>query len=86
MSFTSNQSNGIGKAGWTIIGSLAIVALIAGVYYYGAFPSSADSTGAIGAAKKYQAEQMTDADVKLDNPELQALLQDDKVLAILEDK
>ena len=84
MSGSPNQPKKIGTSGWVIIGLLVIALAIVSSNYIGYPPSGDDATGAIGAAKKYQVEQMSDGDVNLDNPELQALLQDDEVLAVLE--
>jgi hypothetical protein len=49
-------------------------------------PRDEDASGAIGAAEKYRAEQISDEDVKLDETELQQLLQDDEILALLENE
>ena len=86
MSNSQQRPKKFGKAGIVIIGAAVIVFALVISNYIGYPPSEDDATGAIGAAKKYQAEQITDADVNLDNPELQALLQDDKVLEILENE
>ena len=61
---------------WTGAGVIVVTVIV-----YAAFFSSstndADLQGAIGAAKQYRADQITDADVVLSDPEIQELLQSD---------
>ncbi|MFQ5606867.1 MAG: hypothetical protein ACE5GA_02885 [Candidatus Zixiibacteriota bacterium] len=49
------------------------------------FPAD-DGEGAIGVAKKYRAEQVSDADVITKDPEIQALLQNDEFIKLVQDK
>ena len=55
-------------------GVLAVAALV--VYFGGYYPpTNEDAFGTIGAADRYRSEQITAADVQLENPEIQAFLQ-----------
>ncbi|MFQ5771564.1 MAG: hypothetical protein ACE5HX_13580, partial [bacterium] len=71
-----------------LFGATFLVGILAGYFLAGVFPPpEEDLTGTIGGVKKaekYRAEQITDADVILQNPEIQKLLQNDKVLNLLE--
>lgn len=81
----AETSKGRGKLfifGGVLIAAVAIV-IIAMTSYP---PSEDDVSGTIGAAKKYRAEQISEADVLLDNPEMQELLQNDEILALLQDE
>ena len=74
-----------------IIVGLVVVAVagIAVARYAGVFPPKFGFEGTIGAAKRYQATQITDKDVVLQDPQIQALLQSDlfhKVIATPEFK
>src|SRR2546425_9576590 len=74
-----------------IILGLVVVAVagIAVARYAGVFPPKFGLEGTIGAAKRYQATQITDKDVVLQDPQIQALLQSDlfhKVIATPEFK
>ena len=62
-----------------------VVAIIAIVYFSFYYPptSKEDVLGTIGKAAKYRADQMTDKDVALKNPEIQKFLQSDKLQKIL---
>src|SRR2546426_12821448 len=69
-----------------IILGLVVVAVagIAVARYAGVFPPKFGLEGTIGAAKRYNATQITDKDVVLQDPQVQALLQSDlfhKVIA-----
>jgi hypothetical protein len=76
---TQKRSNPIfrGKRGIFLGGILLVVAVIAFVSLDGYPPADGDTVGAIGAAKRYRSDQMTSADVKLEDKEIQALLQSD---------
>src|SRR2546428_2080375 len=74
-----------------IILGLVVVAVVGiGVaHYMGIIPPKSGLEGTIGAAKRYQATQITDKDVVLADPQIQALLQSDlfhKVIATPEFK
>ena len=74
-----------------IIVGLVVVAIagIAVAHYTGIFPPKSGLEGTIGGAKRYQATQITDKDVVLADPQVQALLQSDlfhKVIATPEFK
>ena len=63
--------------------SVAVVGL-AVAHFAGIFPPKSGFEGTIGAAKRYNATQITDKDVVLQDPQVQALLQSDlfhKVIA-----
>jgi len=79
-----DKSKGSGKI-FVYGGVLVVVAIIVVFAITGFPPSKDDTAGAIGAAKKYRAEQINESDVLLEHPELQELLQNDKVLALLQD-
>src|SRR2546425_1824341 len=68
--------------------SVAVVGL-AVAHFTGVFPPKSGFEGTIGAAKRYNAPQITDKDVVLQDPQVQALLQSDlfhKVIATPEFK
>src|SRR3989441_9245895 len=76
---------------WRVILGLVVVAVagIAVAHYTGVFPPKSGLEGTIGAAKRYQATQITDKDVVLQDPQIVALLQSDlfhKVIATPEFK
>src|SRR5437867_3537270 len=76
---------------WRVILGLVVVAVagIAVAHYTGGFPPKSGLEGTIGAAKRYQATQITDKDVVLQDPQIVALLQSDlfhKVIATPEFK
>ena len=50
------------------IAAIVVIGVVAVVYFSQWPPSSEDATGAIGAAERYRAEQITDEDVILDLP------------------
>jgi hypothetical protein len=47
------------------IAAIAVIGVAAVLYFSQWPPSGEDATGAIGAAERYRAEQITDADVEL---------------------
>lgn len=80
-----------------LLGAVAIAACLVLVAVFTGYPPSADDTvGTIGgegeaaiegveAADRYRADQITDDDVTLDDAQIQELLQDDEVLALVND-
>jgi len=72
----------VGLAGVAVVGIVV-------AHYAGIIPPKSGLEGTIGAAKRYQATQITDRDVVLQDPQVQALLQSDlfhKVIATPEFK
>src|SRR5258705_12972901 len=72
----------LGLVGVAVVG-------IAVAHFTGIYPPKSGLEGTIGAAKRYQATQITDRDVVLQDPQVQALLQSDlfhKVIATPEFK
>src|SRR5438094_925847 len=57
---------------WRVILGLVVVAVagIAVAHYTGVFPPKSGLEGTIGAAKRYQATQITDKDVVLQDPQI----------------
>lgn len=74
-----------GRMGIFIGGILLVAAVIAFVSLDGYPPSDSDSVGAIGAAKRYRSEQITESDVQLTDPEMVALLQSDEMQKLIRD-
>src|SRR5690606_34762040 len=78
-----------------ILGSVAIVALIALFLVQNDGWPESNTAGTIGAADttiagvtkadRYRTDQIADADVSIDDPEIQQILQDDKVLDMISD-
>ena len=68
-----------------IVGLVGVAVVGIGVaHFMGIIPPKSGLEGTIGAAKRYQATQITDKDVVLADPQVQALLQSDlfhKVIA-----
>jgi hypothetical protein len=60
-----------------VVGGILVVAVIAALYATKTFPPRQGVEGAIGAANRYQSEQISEADVALKDPEIQAFLQTD---------
>lgn len=75
-----------GKPGIFIGGILLVAAVIAFVSLDGYPPADGDSVGAIGAAKRYRSEQITESDVQLQDEELVALLQSDEMQRLIKDE
>jgi hypothetical protein len=71
---------------FAVIGFIAVVAIFVAASYFGFPPNEEDVQGTIGKADKYRAEQITADDVELNNPEIQAMLQDDKIIKMLQDE
>lgn len=74
------------KKQFLIVGAIAVAAVL-GFYALKGTRVPPDGTqGAIGAAQKYQSEQIANADVSLDNPEIAAFLQTDTFHKIATDE
>jgi hypothetical protein len=70
------------RTGWLIGAGVAVVAIVLVVAFTSQSPSDKDVKGTIGGAEKaakYRAGQIGSADVILENPEFQQMLQNDKV-------
>ena len=85
---TRRRGKGLGMAKKILIGLAGIAAaglLVA--YINGGLPSSGAGTeGTIGAAQRYQAEQIKKSDVATGNAELQAFIQTEAFDALIHDK
>jgi len=75
-----------GKMGIFLGGILLVAAVIAFVSLDGYPPADGESVGAIGAAKRYRAEQITESDVQLQDEEMVALLQSDEMQKLIRDE
>jgi hypothetical protein len=86
MTNESTNQKGKGKAAiW--VGVIVVVVAAVVIVSLTSFPPKDENVqGAIGAAEKYRAEQISDADVTVNETDIQRMLQDDKILALLEDK
>src|ERR1051325_2370882 len=72
------------KVLWSVMGAAAAVLIVLKMAGY---PPASDATeGTIGAAQRYQAQQISDSDVKLTDADLQKLLQSDAFHALMSDK
>ena len=69
-----------------LIGVIGIAAAGLLVAYIFGFPPASHTEGTIGAAQRYQAEQIKSSDVKVTNPELQAFIQTDVFDKLIHDK
>ena len=67
---------------WIGIGAAVLAAAF---YFSGVIPPKEDVTGTIGAAKKYQSEQITAEDVKLDENAVQEWMQSDEFDRLVND-
>ena len=67
------------KRNQALWGGAGVIAAAVIVYFafFSSTPSDEDISGAIGVAKQYRADQITSADVVLQDPEIQELLQSD---------
>jgi hypothetical protein len=68
-----------------LIGLSLAAALILGVMSFTGFPPALDTQGTIGAAKRYNANQLSDSDVKLGDTSAQAFIQSDTFQALIKD-
>ena len=80
----AHSGKGKGKIWFGVI--IVVIAAVVIVSITSFPPEDENIQGAIGAADKYRAEQISDADVTLNETEIQKLLQDDQILALLENK
>jgi len=67
-------------------GVTLLVGILVGYFAAGYIPPEGEVAGTIGGVKKaekYRAEQISDKDVLLQDPEIQKLLQNDKFLALI---
>jgi hypothetical protein len=60
-----------------LFGALAVIAIVAFVMFGRGYPPSTGVEGTIGAANRYNAKQISDADVTLKDPAVVAFLQSD---------
>ena len=60
-----------------LFGALAVIAIVAFVMYGKGYPPKTGVEGTIGAATRYQSNQIGDNDVTLKDPKVQAFLQSD---------
>ena len=65
------------KRNWILAAIMAVAVVIGYVALTGKFPPQSDTQGAIGAANRYQAQQIAATDVNLTDPKIQAFLQTD---------
>jgi hypothetical protein len=72
------------KVLWSVMGAAAAVLIVLRMAGYP--PASEGTEGTIGAAQRYQAQQISDADVKLTDAQLQAFMQSDAFHALISDK
>jgi hypothetical protein len=80
------NGEGLDMAKKALIGLVGIAAVGLLIAYVGGFPPAAGTEGTIGAARRYQAEQIKKSDVKVDNPELAAFIQTDTFDKLVHDK
>jgi hypothetical protein len=72
------------KVLWSVMGAAAAVLIVLKMAGY---PPASDGTeGTIGAAQRYQSQQISDADVKVKDAELQKFLQSDAFHRLVSDK
>jgi hypothetical protein len=79
---------GVVMAKKVLVGLAAVAAIGLAVVYIGGveIPPTGKTEGTIGAAQRYQAEQIQKSDVKVENPELQAFMQTDVFDKLIHDK
>jgi hypothetical protein len=84
----SEQAHGGAEMTRKVLWGVAVAAVVViGVMRFVGFPQVNDGVqGTIGAAKRYQAEQISSKDVKLQDAELQTLLQSDAWAKVTRDK
>lgn len=62
---------------WIITGTIAVAAVLAFIAVRGPAFGPGGTEGTIGAAKRYQSDQVTSSDISLDNPEVASFIQSD---------
>jgi hypothetical protein len=72
------------KVLWSVMGAAAMVLI--GLKLAGYPPPSEGTEGTIGAAQRYQSQQISDADVKVADAELQKFMQSDAFHKLMSDK
>jgi len=72
------------KVLWSVMGAAAAVLIVLKMAGYP--PQSAGTEGTIGAAQRYQAQQISDQDVKVTDAELQQFIQSDAFHKLMNDK
>jgi hypothetical protein len=77
---------GVVMAKKVLAGLAAIAAVGLAAVYFGGVPSTSNTEGTIGAAQRYQAEQIKKSDVKVGDADLQAFLQSDIFDKLAHDK
>lgn len=72
------------KVLWSVMGAAAAVLIVLKMAGYP--PASEGTEGTVGAAQRYQSQQISDADVKVNDAELQKFLQSDAFHKLVSDK
>ena len=72
------------KVLWSVMGAAAAVLIVLKMAGYP--PPSEGTEGTVGAAQRYQSQQISDADVKVNDAELQKFLQSDAFHTLMSDK
>ena len=72
------------KVLWSVMGAAAAILIVLRMAGYP--PPSEGTEGTIGAAQRYQSQQISDADVKLTDAELQKFMQSDAFQKLVSDK
>jgi hypothetical protein len=80
------NGEGLDMAKKVLIGVIGVAAVGLAVAYINGFPPASHTEGTIGAAQRYQAEQIKKSDVKVESPELQAFMQTDAFDRLIHDK
>lgn len=80
------NGEGLVMAKKVLIGVIGLAAVGLVVAYIAGVPPASHTEGTIGAAQRYQAEQIKKSDVKVANPELQAFMQTDAFDKLVHDK
>ena len=83
--------NGTNKStrNWIIAGAIIVIAIVAVLGLFYPRPQGGQVAGTIGGvqkAERYRSEQITDKDVILNHPEVQALLQNDQIQKLINSK
>jgi len=83
---TRQVGEGTDMAKKVLIGVIGVAAAGLLVAYVFGYPPASHTEGTIGAAQRYQAEQIKNSDVKVTSPELQAFIQTDAFDKLIHDK